>query len=311
MKSWSGEIWGGLYILLAMFIIGPNDTIVVILEDDIGVGQFHFLRSLIAVPLILLAARLMGSNLTIYRPWAMIIRNLCFMTAMLIYFSSLSFLPMAVTGAGIFTCPIFVLIFSRFFYGQRIGWRRISAVIVGSIGVLVILDPNDTTFSWMNALPICGGAFLALSNIMTKRYCNKESPILLSGMGFIFLGLGGGIASMLLSFYPLAPNGQMTAFITTGWGPLTWSILGLVFIQAFFSTIAMWFMTRAYQIGDPTYINVYEYSFLIFAGLAAWIFLEQYLFVRDILGIALIVIAGIIATQAGSRTESLPEPDLA
>ena len=115
-KSWSGEIWGGLYILLAMIIIGPNDTLVVVMEDDIGVGQFHFLRSLIAVPIVLLFAWVLGSDLTIYRPWAMIIRNLCFMFAMLIYFSSLSFLPMAVTGAGIFTCPIFVLIFSRVFF---------------------------------------------------------------------------------------------------------------------------------------------------------------------------------------------------
>ncbi len=304
-KSWSGEIWGGLYILLAMFIIGPNDTLVVVLEDDIGVGQFHFLRSLIAVPLILLVAWIMGSDLTIYRPWAMIIRNLFFMSSMLIYFSSLSFLPMAVTGAGIFTCPIFVLIFSRVIFGQHIGWRRISAVVVGSIGVLVILDPNGTTFSWMNILPVCGGAFLALSNIMTKRYCDKESPILLSGMGFAFLGIGGAIAATILTAYPVEPNGQMTAFITTGWASVTLTVLGLVFLQAFFSSIAMWFMTRAYQIGDPTYINVYEYSFLIFAGMAAWIFLEQYLLMRDIFGIILIVVAGIIATQAGAKTKTV------
>lgn len=304
-KSWSGEIWGGLYILLAMIIIGPNDTLVVVMEDDIGVGQFHFLRSLIAVPIVLLFAWVLGSDLTIYRPWAMIIRNLCFMFAMLIYFSSLSFLPMAVTGAGIFTCPIFVLIFSRVFFGQHIGWRRISAVVVGSIGVLVILNPNGTTFSWMNILPVCGGAFLALSNIMTKRYCDKESPILLSGMGFAFLGIGGAIAATLLTAYPIEPDGQMTAFITTGWAPITWAVFGLVFLQAFFSSIAMWFMTRAYQIGDPTYINVYEYSFLIFAGLAAWVFLEQHLWMRDIFGIILIVVAGIIATRAGAKHETI------
>ncbi|MEC8728542.1 MAG: DMT family transporter [Candidatus Puniceispirillales bacterium] len=304
-KSWSGEIWGGLYILLAMIIIGPNDTLVVVMEDDIGVGQFHFLRSLIAVPIVLLFAWVLGSDLTIYRPWAMIIRNLCFMFAMLIYFSSLSFLPMAVTGAGIFTCPIFVLIFSRVFFGQHIGWRRISAVVVGSIGVLVILNPNGTTFSWMNILPVCGGAFLALSNIMTKRYCDKESPILLSGMGFAFLGIGGAIAATLLTTYPIEPDGHMTAFITTGWAPITWAVFGLVFLQAFFSSIAMWFMTRAYQIGDPTYINVYEYSFLIFAGFAAWVFLEQHLWMRDIFGIILIVVAGIIATRAGAKHETV------
>jgi len=223
---------------------------------------------------------------------------------MLIYFSSLSFLPMAVTGAGIFTCPIFVLIFSWVFFRQHIGIRRISAVAIGSAGVLVILNPNDTDFSWMHILPVCGGAFLALSNILTKRYCAEENPVVLSAMGFVFLGVGGGIASLLLGMYPVEPNDHLTPFITTSWGTVTLAVFGLIFAQAFFSTIAMWFMTRAYQVGDPTYINVFEYFFLISAGLAAWIFLKQYLGMQDIIGIVLIVMAGVIATRAGLQKET-------
>ena len=146
----------------------------------------------------------------------------------------------------------------------------------------------------------------ALSNIMTKRYCDKESPILLSGMGFAFLGIGGAIAATLLTTYPIEPDGHMTAFITTGWAPITWAVFGLVFLQAFFSTIAMWFMTRAYQIGDPTYINVYEYSFLIFAGLAAWGYFWNSIYGCVIFsGIILIVVAGIIATRAGAKNETV------
>ena len=304
MKQKSGEIWGGIYILIAMAIIGPNDTLVVMLEDSIGVGQFHVLRSLIAVPLMLIVAWFVGSQLTIIRPWFMMLRNFCFMISMLIYFSSLSFLPMAVTGAGIFTCPIFVLIFSWVFFRQHIGIRRISAVAIGSAGVLVILNPNDTDFSWMHILPVCGGAFLALSNILTKRYCAEENPVVLSAMGFVFLGVGGGIASLLLGMYPVEPNDHLTPFITTSWGTVTLAVFGLIFAQAFFSTIAMWFMTRAYQVGDPTYINVFEYFFLISAGLAAWIFLKQYLGIQDIIGIVLIVVAGVIATRAGLQKET-------
>jgi len=63
-------------------------------------------------------------------------------------------------------------------------------------------------------------------------------------------------------------------------------------------------MTRAYQVGDPTYINVFEYFFLISAGLAAWIFLEQYLGLQDIIGIVLIVVAGVIATRAGLQKDA-------
>jgi drug/metabolite transporter (DMT)-like permease len=305
MKHKSGEIWGAIYILIAMAIIGPNDTLVVMLEDSIGVGQFHLLRSLIAVPLMLVLAWFAGSNLAIIRPWFMMLRNFCFMVSMLIYFSSLSFLPMAVTGAGIFTCPIFVLIFSWLFFGQHIGIRRISAVAIGSVGVLVILDPNGTDFSLMHILPVCGGAFLALSNILTKRYCAEENPVVLSAMGFVFLGIGGGVASLLLAMYPVEPNDHLTPFITTAWGTVTLAVFGLVFAQAFFSTIAMWFMTRAYQVGDPTYINVFEYFFLISAGLAAWVFLKQYLEMQDMIGILLIVVAGMIATRAGLQKETV------
>ncbi|MEM1506541.1 EamA family transporter, partial [Domibacillus sp. 8LH] len=63
-------------------------------------------------------------------------------TAMLVYFGALALLPVAQVAAGLFTAPIFVLVISRFVYGERIGPVRVLAVLTGFAGVLLVLGPE-------------------------------------------------------------------------------------------------------------------------------------------------------------------------
>ena len=81
-----------------------------------------------------------SKKIFIYSLRNVLLRSVLYTSSMLIYFGCLSFLPIAIVGAGMFTSPIFVLLISYFFYNEEIGARRISAVLIGSIGVWVILD---------------------------------------------------------------------------------------------------------------------------------------------------------------------------
>ena len=60
---------------------------------------------------------------------------------MVIYFGALAFLDVALVAAGLFTAPIWVLLISRFVYGHSIGPVRIFAVVLGSVGVVLVLGP--------------------------------------------------------------------------------------------------------------------------------------------------------------------------
>ena len=119
-QNFPAELQGGILIILAFIIIGPNDILVPIIARESSLWQFHFCRSLIAIALMSLLLIITGQQFIINNLIAVIIRSLLYIFSMLIYFGCLSFLPIAIVGAGMFTAPIFVLIFSYFLFKQKI-----------------------------------------------------------------------------------------------------------------------------------------------------------------------------------------------
>ena len=71
-------------------------------------------------------------------------------------------MPIAEAGAGLFTSPIFVLLFSMVFFKERIGWRRIMAVVIGTMGVILVLQPGRDGFAIYHMLPVIAGASYAM-----------------------------------------------------------------------------------------------------------------------------------------------------
>ena len=127
-------------LILGLSILGICDSFVQAFSDRVGLGQFHFIRSFFAVICIIVIARFSKISLMPRRWGAVLVRTLFMVCAMMLFFSVLSFLPSAVAGAGLFTAPVFTLLFSALFFGTKIGWRRISAIIFGTAGVILVLD---------------------------------------------------------------------------------------------------------------------------------------------------------------------------
>ena len=203
-QKFPAELQGGILIILAFVIIGPNDILVPIIARESGLWQFHFCRSLIAITLLSLLMILTGHQFIINNLVAVIIRSLLYTFSMLIYFGCLSFLPIAIVGAGMFSAPIFVLIFSYFLFKQKIGINLISAVVVGSFGVWLILNPSAENFSIYGLMPIFGGLFLAMGNMVTWRMCSEENPLILNIMFFIGIGIFGFIGTIIFSVFTLS-----------------------------------------------------------------------------------------------------------
>ena len=305
-NSFSPELNGGLLIVLAMTIIGPNDTIIPFIAEESGLWQFHFSRSLIAVLVLLFCLYIMGVKLKILSLSSILIRTLFFTLSMIIYFGSLGFIPIAITGAGMFTAPIFVLIFSSILYKESLDRNKIFAVLLGSIGVWIILDPSSNKFQILNLFPILGGIFLAMGNIATRKICSNENPFILLIFFFIFIGSIGVIAASALSILEYSGKQYFhETFIMIGWRNVSFYFWVLVFIQAIGAIVGVSLITIAYQRADTGYLNIFEYSFFIFAGLSGWLILNQVLNLKTMFGILLIILSGIVASIGSQRKYNL------
>ena len=179
-----------ILMVTGISILGISDNFVPFVSEQVGLGQFHFMRSLIALVCILFFARITNLTLMPVSWWAVFLRTAFLSISMGLFFSVLSFLPVAIAGAGLFTSPIFVLLFSLILFGLRLGWRRILSVLIGSTGVFLILRPDKLDFNLLQLMPVLAGAFYALASITTRRLCANESLALVAAY-FVFLCIAG------------------------------------------------------------------------------------------------------------------------
>ena len=301
LRRWlalSAEHQSAVFMVTGISILGISDNFVPFVSEQVGLGQFHFMRSLIALACILFFAWITRLNLLPVCWWAVFLRTAFLAISMGLFFSVLSFLPVAVAGAGLFTSPIFVLLFSLFLFGLRPGWRRILAVLIGTAGVFLILRPDELDFKPLQLMPILAGAFYALASITTRRLCAHESPLALVAAYFVFLCIGGLIWAASVSALfggPFSPEAEFIfrRFVWTSTEVWLW-----VALMAIMTVLAAWMLFRAYQIAETSYAVIYEYSYLITGGFVGLILWEADLNLSSLAGMILIIFSGVIITVA-------------
>ena len=303
MMAWLNSIppatRGGVLLVTGISVFGFSDNLTLLVSDQVGVGQFHVSRSLIAIVLVMMLGRILGLGV-LPKNWKPVLARTVFVVAsMLLYFGVLPMMPIAEAGAGLFTSPIFVLIFSAVLFQEKIGWRRILAVVIGSSGVLLVLKPGGDGFTIYHLLPVMAGALYAMGSIITYRYCRDESPLAILMSFLVSVGLCGAIVTSGLTIYPVRTDLIAEApFLFSPWQAVDLRFWGWMACIALGATIALSLMTRAYQLTKTSYAAIYEYAYVISAGLFGWMFWGLVPGMISLLGIALIIIAGVVIVLA-------------
>ncbi len=293
----SSVLKGAVLIVAAMALIGLIDNFVKYIATYSGVWQFHFFRTLIAVPAIVLFCVISKRSIWPSRPMLVVIRSLSMATSIILYFGSLSLLPISMAGAGLFSSPLFLVVFSALLFANPVGTWRISAVALGFFGVVMVLQPDPSEIGVMTFLPVVSGALYALAQLITRHYlANENTSAVLLGF-FLALGLLGVLGMVVLAFIDI-PDAwlEFAPFFFSGWRPLTVEFFFWTTIQALGSLIAVAGLIRGYQIADPTFVGVFEYSFLIFAGFWGWVIWDEFPNPAGMVGIAAIILAGTLIT---------------
>ncbi len=295
----------GLLILLGVFLLGLSDNLVLLINDETGIWQFHAIRSSITAIIIVGTAVIFKYDIRPKKPQFVILRSLLLSGAMICYFGGLSFLSVAEAGAGLFSSPIFVLIFSVIIYRIQIGAFRILAVIIGSLGVYFLLELNLTEIRLLQVIPLLAGVFYALAALSTRHHCVEESALGLTFGYLVAIGIIGAIVATMFWFYPSSSqNIYDMHYFLQGWRPVSIRFLMWIAFQAVLTVMALALMTRAYQMVDTSILAVYEYGFLIFAAFWGWVLWSTVLGLNEILGIILIMAAGIIIIVRSVHTIS-------
>jgi drug/metabolite transporter (DMT)-like permease len=208
---------------------------------------------------------------------ALLIRSVFEVAGRLFYALAIALTPLSTTSAILQATPLVVVAFAALFLGERVGWRRWSAVLVGFIGVLIILRPGVEGFSALSLLAVAGMLGFAGRDLATRAAPKVLSNRQLGLAGFAMLSLAGAIL--------LIRSGGATLPDLRG--------TGLLAGTALFGILAYHALTGAMRMGEVSFVTPFRYSRIVFAlVLAVFVFGERP-DAATLLGSALIVASGL------------------
>ncbi len=177
---------------------------------------------------------------------------------------------------AIFACyPLMVAALSGPILGEKVGWRRWTAIGVGFAGVLIILEPGVAVFSSASLVAVLGTVMFAVYSL-TTRYVARGDPALVS---FFWTGVAGAAA--------------MTCIGVWYWQPMTPGDWGFMAALCCTSSIGHYLLIRAYEAAEASAIQPIAYLQLVIASLIGIFVFGETLRVNVALGIVLVVASGL------------------
>ena len=290
------------FILVGMIFISLNDVLIKQLSGDYPLHQMVFVRSAIGITFSLILVQLEGGwrILQTDRPFLHLLRGLLVVVANMTYFTALAVMALADATALFFVAPLFITLLSIPLLGEQVGWRRISAVTVGFLGVLIMVRPGSALTEgvahWaVLLLPIIAALAYALMQILTRRLglTTKASAMAVYIQG-TFLVVSAG-------FYVVAGDGRFSEgltdpsliFLLRAW---VWPAAGDVwlFIALGVTSAAIGYaLSRAYKSADAATVAPFEYVALPLASIWGWTLWSEVPGIETWMGISLIVASGL------------------
>jgi drug/metabolite transporter (DMT)-like permease len=268
---------GPLLMLLGMLMFALNDAMGKWLVASYGLGQVIMLRSLAALlilgPMVWRAG--LGKLLTVERPLMQFAR-VAFSTAeVFCFYYAVVYLPLADVMTYWLAAPIYVAASSPFLLGEKVGWRRWTAIAVGFVGVLITLEPSSAMFTMPAAISIIGSGAFAFMLISGRFLRGTPDSTLV-----FFQVAGAGIAGLV--------------FAPSDWSPIAsgrdLALLGLLGIVAM---AAHMLVNRALKISDAATVAPLQYTLLLWAVIFGWIFFGDTPRLSMMIGAALIIASGL------------------
>jgi drug/metabolite transporter (DMT)-like permease len=287
---------GVLYMLIGALISALNGAIAKILSQDLSAMEIVFFRNFIGVLIILYALKHTPPTLSGGKFHMLITRGVFGFLAMILFFYTITVIPLGEAITLNKTSPLFVSILAYYILKDRLSKSTIFAIIIGFLGVLLITKPFGVSISFAHFLGVMGGFFAAAAYTTIKKIKDiyDARVIVLS-----FVGIGTILPAFLFSIAPYIEVPHEIAFLFPVFSfSFSFYIWSLIVVMAIISTISQWLLTKAYSSSNVSIIGVISYTNIPFAIGFGWILGDKFPDFLTFCGIALIILGGILVGRS-------------
>ncbi|GAB5428502.1 MAG: DMT family transporter [Devosia indica] len=309
--SRSAATSGALFMLVASIAFAGTNTLQSILPTPIEYGGFgmsstgmafwqYLIASVLALPLIL---RIGLSNLKTRHPLAHEVR--AFVSALGVHvfvYGFASGVPIWQMVTLLATGPLFIVLGSTLFLGERASTARIVAALAGFVGAIIVSGVGTESLGWQALIPITAAALWAGTDVLTKYLTRQgESPETLT-VSLLVLMTPNHMAILLVAN---ALSGVLPTAMAPGFPFALPDITGLwlLLLLGALTAAAQYLLAFAYRAADAVYLQPFGDLKVPLSGLVGWVALGQVPSIWFWPGAALIVGASVFIYWIENRQE--------
>lgn len=270
---------GSLLMVLAMAVFALEDMFFKWAAVGVPIGQILFASGLFGWVVFAIMARRQGAR-TFTRAAlhpAVLWRNAGEVIGSIAYITALASVPLATVSAVLQAMPLAVTLGAALFLGEKVGWRRWSAIAIGFSGVLLVINPGlaefDSNLLWI----LITVPALALRDLASRRVPATSTTAQVSAWGLMSVTLLGALL-LIVGPAPIWPS--------------LWQA-GVLLGALIFGTIGYWAITAASRLGEVSIVAPYRYTRLLFAILIGTFVFAEWPDTQTMVGAGLIIGAGI------------------
>lgn len=288
----SDNVTGALLMMASMAAFTINDAFMKMLSGEVPLFQLLFLRGVLTTIAVAFIAWWMG-HLRPHLPrrdigvifWRMVGE----IGAAFFFLTALFNMPLANVTAILQALPLTIALAAALFLREPLGWRRLTAILIGFVGVMLIVRPGSEGFTIYSLYVLAAVGFVTLRDLSTRRL-SRETPsmfvtVITSASVMIFFGL---------------------ASLTVEWAPLDLRASALTGGAAFMVIGGYIFSIMVMRVGEIGFIAPFRYTGLIWALVLGWLVFGDWPQTITLLGAVIVVGSGLFTLyremQLGRRT---------
>ncbi len=258
----SPNLQGALFMMGSMAGYTFNDALVKVAAADLPLFQVVLLRGILTTLMMFALAWAMGMR-RVWIPrgdfWPVVWRTAAELAAMVAFLTALLHLPLANATAVLAALPLTVTLAGAVFLGEPVGWRRMAAILIGFVGVMLIIQPGTDGFNAYSLLAFLSVILITIRDIYTRQFSNDVPSLLVACITAFAVTVVGAVAMIGREWVDITPQ---SSFAIAG---------AAIFILAgyLFSIVVM-------RVGDIGFVAPFRYSSLIWALILGWFLLGEW-----------------------------------
>lgn len=177
--------------------------------------------------------------------------------------------------------PLIVAALSGPLLGEHVGWRRWTAIGIGFVGVLIILQPGVTVFTAVAIIPLISALMFALYSLLTRYAARIDS----TATSFFWTGTTGAILMTIIGVWY--------------WEPMTEGDYLWMAVLCVVGASGHYMLIKCYEMAEASAVQPFAYLQMVFASSIGILLFGETLSLHVAIGAAIIIAAGLFTlTQA-------------